>query len=472
MFPDTSCFPLPLVPFERYLLLDDRPDYPMTFFVQLNLTGRLGPEAFDAAIGEALSRHPLLRAHVARVPGRGLCWVATRGSGPAVSWAGCGVPLVYPGSHRIDLAAEVGLRIWIRGGDDATVVTFQFHHVCCDGIGALQFIGDLMACYGIRTATTDPKPTLRDVDPAALLRRGDVPKVDLPPTVGRLRVLWETLREAVRFAVRRITPLGTPKAPIGYPVPFSSDENRESPQRDARSLAPLDGVQSLWIDATKARQLASVAAARGATVNDLLIRDLLVTMDAWQSVARPGRSAPWLRIVMPTNLRPSRRTVMPAANVLSFAFLTRRRTECRDPDALLAGIQFETHAIKRWKLGSYFLATVTCLQRIPGALALWTSGKRCLATALLTNLGSDATRSFTARFPRREGRIVMGDVRLEGLIGVAPLRRATRASLAVLGYAGGFSLTAYCDPQSFPAETTGEFLALYRDRIEKTIADA
>ena len=57
-------FPLPLTPFERYMLADDRPDYPMAFPAVVEFSGSLRRAEFDAALEGALREHPLLRARV------------------------------------------------------------------------------------------------------------------------------------------------------------------------------------------------------------------------------------------------------------------------------------------------------------------------------------------------------------------------------------------------------------------------
>jgi hypothetical protein len=59
---------LPLVPFEHYMLADDRPDYPMTFCFRLRFTGRLDAHLFSAALNAALGVHPLLHAYVRGSP--------------------------------------------------------------------------------------------------------------------------------------------------------------------------------------------------------------------------------------------------------------------------------------------------------------------------------------------------------------------------------------------------------------------
>ena len=53
----------------------------------------------------------------------------------------------------LDIGSRTGLRVWVRQGDGASRIVMQFHHACCDGIGAYRFLGDLLAAYGARTAT-------------------------------------------------------------------------------------------------------------------------------------------------------------------------------------------------------------------------------------------------------------------------------------------------------------------------------
>src|SRR6478735_7728636 len=59
-----NLFPLRLTPFEAVMYWDDRPEYPMVFYGELELSGRLDREALRKAVQFVLPRHPLLRAGV------------------------------------------------------------------------------------------------------------------------------------------------------------------------------------------------------------------------------------------------------------------------------------------------------------------------------------------------------------------------------------------------------------------------
>ena len=57
-------FPLRLTPFEEFMFADDRTDYPMTFFIDVGLSGSLCRPSFEQALHQALQRHPLLTSRV------------------------------------------------------------------------------------------------------------------------------------------------------------------------------------------------------------------------------------------------------------------------------------------------------------------------------------------------------------------------------------------------------------------------
>ena len=141
-------FPLPLTPFEEYMLADDRPQWPMSFFLRLELRGQYDPAILTSALTAALARHPLLASLLADDGGGGLQWVAGPGVPPPVSFARAGCELDFPEGRQIDLRRRIGVRVWVRSdGADEWTLWLQFHHACCDGLGAMQFVGDVLAAY-------------------------------------------------------------------------------------------------------------------------------------------------------------------------------------------------------------------------------------------------------------------------------------------------------------------------------------
>lgn len=448
--PDAGLFPLPLVPFEWYMLADDSPDYPMAFTFRMQLSGRIRREEFEAALEEALGRHPLLCALVDRSVRRRPCWVPSGRLRPQLDWRRQGTPLACPRGKMIDLTSEVGLRIWVRQGTDAAEVIMQFHHSCCDGVGALGFMGDLLAAYGIRTATDDEKPELRPLDGKRLLARGRFGRRSVSPA-GRVGGIWGTLREGAKWLGRHPTPLHPPDA-AGTARP---------------AIEPFPEIHSSTLDEAELRSLRSAARQHGATLNDLLLRDMFQTIHDWNVRHESSRRGRRLRISMPANLRAPGDDRMPAANVVTMSFLTRSYAECADPQGLLDGIRQETDSIKRSRRGLHFIAGMKVALTVCGGLPKSIGKRHCFATVVLSNLG-DISKRFTAEFPRRSGRIVAGDLVLTALNGAPPVRPNTHAAFLISTYCGRATVSVRCDPHVFTPDHARELLGLYMARLRTT----
>src|SRR6516164_268435 len=94
-----ALFPLPLAPFEHYMLADDRSDYPMTFLVRMHFEGRFDHERLQESLGRALLWHPLLKARIrgeASDRTRNLFWID---SGPCP-------PSVFGDAHHFQAVSD------------------------------------------------------------------------------------------------------------------------------------------------------------------------------------------------------------------------------------------------------------------------------------------------------------------------------------------------------------------------------
>src|SRR4051812_29827861 len=104
--PKHGVFPLPLSPFEQYMVQDNTDSYPMSFVLILKLNGNLNREAFAQSVDFALKRHPLLMSRVGKVEGNGLCWIPVESPTPQIVWEDDGQPLKVPEQEKINLANE------------------------------------------------------------------------------------------------------------------------------------------------------------------------------------------------------------------------------------------------------------------------------------------------------------------------------------------------------------------------------
>lgn len=454
--PACSPFPLPLDAFERYMLLDDRPDYPMTFLVRVRVVGELQPAAFRAAVEVALERHPLLRARLDRSRASHGAWVLGDEAGIPVDWRESDAPLECPDGQAIDLERAPGVRLWVRKDGETSVLTCQLHHACCDGIGGLQFVGDLLAGYGRMSSSGPQAPDLPATDWSRLPLRSRLWAE--PPSVAHRfaragRCLWFLFRCCV---LESPVPLSGSSAAAMWPV-----SRTELPHFLTETVGP-----------GALQHLRRAAQRRGATVNDWLVRDLFLTLAEWNRRDTSQGTRGWLRVLMPVSMRGKGDGRMPAANCMAYVPLNRRAEDCVDEraEALLAGLKDEGRAAIRSGLGPVFLGALDLLLAIR-VLPAMLAGEQCFATAVLTNLG-DPTHRFTARFPRRDGRVVAGDLRVDEIAGVSPLRPLTHASFAVGTYAGDLGVCLWADPRSFTPGDARRLLSAYTERIRDSIRSA
>jgi hypothetical protein len=445
--------PLPLVAFERYMLADDRPDHPMTFTLRLTLSGELDRRAFAAAVAIAVGRHPLLAAHVQRRGRRGLQWVAAPDPRP---WIDCGAmsePRRFPGSERIDLGSATGLRLWVRTSPARTEISAQFHHACCDGVGAYRFLEDLLVAYDRAARPEGVGATFRPLDPGLLRRRA---RFGLSWPRALLRLLGELWGVAIglpAFFLIRPAALASPCPPV----------------LDEASRQTVLDCPSHTFDRAESEDLLRAARADRATLTDVLLRDLLTVVHVWNARHDPALRRRGLRIAIPMNLRGAGDEALPAANVVGLVFIDHRPHRFRDPRWLLTVIKIETRFAKTLRVAQSFVRCVAALGAIPGALRLLARSGRCHATATLSNVGEVFA---DAPLPRRGGRLAAGGLVLEEVRASAPVRPFTSVALAPLSYAGRLTLTMSYDRHRLTAEAADQLLEWIVAQLRRTAARA
>jgi NRPS condensation-like uncharacterized protein len=455
--------PLPLVPFEQYMLADDRPAYPMNFFVRLRFAGRFDRRALDAAMSAALARHPLLTA-IARRSRRGWIWEAADRL-PAVQWLTCAPGESLPALEPLDVRVEPGFRVTACEGQGRTDLVMQVHHACCDGLATFAFAEDLLANYAAACGTA-PGMTPRPLERQLLRRRG---RFGL--TTGQfLSVLPKQLvglLGARQFLMRRPEPLVPTEAQRTGENLKSQIGNSNMPQGQPPSGYPASWTRQL--DESQTAGLLTAARTLGVTLNDLLLHGLFLCLAKWRQRHALDRPGAWLRVCVPVSLRTAALDRLPAANAASMVFLDRRPHDTSDPDRLLASIHKEMQLIKRMQLGLTFVLCLGLRRWLPGFApaeggdALAKSGgvsckpraDRCFSTAILTNLGTLLGRCPLAD---ERGRVRAGGAILEDMDLLPPLRPLTSAAFTAWSYAHRLNFTLHYDPRVLEAGHAAELL--------------
>jgi len=441
----------PLAPFEQYMLQDDRAEYPMVFFLRLKFHGLLDQATFKNSLDRVAGRHPLLQSVVRTVDGVA-CWTPAEDPTPFLSWESSDKPIDRAAAGPNDLTQRTGLRAWVRTSAANTSVLLEFHHTCCDGIAAMQFIEDLLTAYNNEVAARNP----------ATARENSRPMRPLAPS---------KLRDRAGFGltlVKKIlrAPLGVSAAvglgqffvnrPAAVAVP-AMQLNTEPPENGLACVSHRFGRAQL-------DQLREIAHRLGVTVNDLMVRDLLSTVEQWNRRNDP-KSGACVRVSVPVNLRLKSDDQLPAANVVSMVFVDRKPRSFRSPLRMLRSIRRDTWIIKKFRMGLVFNSVLALLARFQGALASMLITNRCMASAVLSNLGPQLD---LAPLPRQRGRIDLGDATLDEIEFMPPIRPFTRMALGVVTYGGDLTVSVQYDANCLTSASATNFLANYAATLTST----
>jgi hypothetical protein len=220
---------------------------------------------------------------------------------------------------------------------------------------------------------------------------------------------------------------------------------------------PFDLPASVFSE-RESKALLNGAKRLGVTVNDLLLRDLFITLDAWNRRQGAGSQRGALRISVPLNLRNPPNKKGTALNCLSMVLLDRTSAQIAQPEALLRSVQQEIKDIRRWNLGLTMLGVLRLVGGVPGGLGLFFNDATCMATITLSNL---------AILFADMGGVAPGgpDAVLEQFEFFPPIRPLSRAAFGVVFYRGRLVVGLRYDQGSLTPADARAFLELYASRL-------
>ncbi len=137
---------------------------------------------------------------------------------------------------------------------------------------------------------------------------------------------------------------------------------------------------------------------------------------------------------------------------------------------MLRGIGAETASIKQLRSGANFLETLLTADFVPGLLSFVLPTRWSLCTAVLSNVG-DPSRRFTAKLPRKGGRVHAGNLVLEDITGVPPYRPKTRVTISVFQYDRRLTLCLRCDPHLYRLEEAEQLLRAYVEQLQTSVKE-
>ena len=445
-----SIFPMPLAPFEHYMLADDCPDHPMSFFIQMKCQGRFDRPQLNAALKTALTLHPLLNSRIrgsAKDPTSRITWIETGSPAPEIDWRDANIPIRFAAGRWMDLKSETGFRLWLRETETTTTLMLQIHHCCCDGIGAASFVDSLLTAYHLlhTSASTAEAEELFD---SRLLRDRD------PSCATWWRILktaWHAIFRCSQYCKKPPVPLATPRA-----LPLDDSGGDQFPQ-----------FHTCTFDEADTEQIQSTAKRLGVSLNVLLVRDLFLILDQWNRRYSSDHLSRTIRLFIPINLRRPIHRRMPATNMVSMLLLNREASQLADPIRLLGNLRAQIEQTLRLRKFLAFIPALKLLGMFPGKLQALMRRTQCRASAVMSNLGVLGTRSLLLGLDQR---LVSGGVILESVEVVLPLRPLTHAVFAALNYGGKLSLTLSYDPRWIDAADGRELLESFVRQLKKSLA--
>jgi len=399
----------------------------MTGVFRLRFSGKLNVDAMNAAILSTVERHPLLRSTVHKDARLGYCWnIADSSTIPLERWSADSTN-EYPVASFMDLTKHVGTRFWLVDSSDSHDLVSQIHHACTDALGMCLLIDDLLMAYAKKVGAIERDVQLRPLNNQRL------------PLRNYFGLTWKKILLLIplqilgmhvvgKFFLRNVVPLRSPGV------------NSESEQQ-----VVFPSFCTLRFDTDTTLKILAAAKTNKVTVNDLLARDLFLAIDAWRTQNGVQSKNEWLRFFVPINHRVAEDATLSAANVMSAVFLERHSGQLQDPESLLRSLQLQMQRVKRYQLGFLFIAAQALMSRIPRLRARVIQRDKCVSSCVFSNVGVVFNQ---IALPRQDGKLKIGDVLLEDVDFVAPLRPLTAAAFCVCTYAGRLSINLHFDPRA------------------------
>lgn len=411
----------PVTPIEHAFIACEKPQHSVCFFLIVRFEGTLDRERLEQAYRSALARHPMLRATLKGDPAGQtyqLQWVISSETASAsVEWN-------PENLNPINIADDWGVRLAVRiHQDEDDELVFQFHHGVTDARGGIQFVEDVLTIYAGRDET------LIDLDEELLELRGD-------PKHEGVNHKLNALRYAEQYAGYYLQKC----APLASLTHATGEFN----------LVQWPSYRRHTFDNGEFRRLKSRTIQKNCTINDLLMRDIMVAIGAWNQQQGIRQN---ICLQMAVNLRTVADARMPAANHGSFCNIDRSLHQMKDQRQLLESIRRETSYIKDNRLGYAMLLMTGAMARMKGGMQVLQRLKKQhqpAATACVANLGE---LFRYAQFGRpRDGHLQVENLRILDVTYLPALKPGIKVSFGIATCLRRLSLTMHYDQTALSHE--------------------
>lgn len=460
---DARCFPLPLSEFEEYMLCDDRLSHPMVIVMLADVSGLLREAEFRASVAALLRRQPLLRCSIQSDGGRP-AWVPLVSIPDPVIWQCVGaanpsesVPAVEP----LDVRAGRGVRIRVWFSPVVSRISFELHHACADGISAVQLLNELFVEYSSRTGGVSTPPSQTAAEAAeALFSRSPLQKsaASGSDSAARATPLSQLPGKLARLLFRRPVQIADSHQ--------RSHENGSSAAAVSVTVSSHPAILVHSLPEHVVGKLRTAAAQQDVGLNDLLLLEIFRHVTDWNLQAGCGSDRSWVRIAVPVSMRSPRNVQLPACNLVSYALVTHRMRDSREPRRLLQQIHEKTMTMRSGRDGLIALKIFRLLRRVPWGVRTFLSLWPCAGTLVLANVGN-VIRRCRLSLPLDNGRWIAGNISVERICGVPPVRPNTLVAIGFTEYAGQLHVSLRTDGTRLNVADSEQFLNQFTARLEQ-----
>jgi NRPS condensation-like uncharacterized protein len=418
---------------ELYLHLD-RDDEPWTVHLEVQAEGNLAPERLREAIREAARKHPIARARLADSRGTDVRyrWEITEElSDPRLDVVDCETDADVAAARERLLATSPRLdrhgpfSVLLARHPDGDSLVLNLHHAAGDGLAALRLMASIARAYG---GEHDPDPP---VDPLGVRDIRELVSGSVADRLKRSRGALEYLTRGVSRP-SRVAAKGETDAP-GYG--FELLELRADEMERLRERRP-----------------------DGATVNDVLLGALAVTVRRWNESNEGDTGAAYL--MMPINLRPPEWRHDVVGNFASYVSVRVSADEHEGLEEATAATAERTRRIKDEGLAGLIVDLFEAPTALPSAVKrrlqdlIPLTGNVVVDTAVLSNLGK------LQAVPH------LGDAGAVKAVWFSPPgRMPLGASVGAATLDGALCLTLRYRHRLFGPAAAAEFMNLYRETL-------
>jgi hypothetical protein len=300
------------------------------------------------------------------------------------------------------------------------------HHAVADGLGVHVLAKDLLALYAIARGAEITLPAMAPLNGSRDRRSPGA------------AVWWRQL----------------PWVAFGVAWGAMLDRRRVVEMRGAAGSGRRRELAAHCWSAEDTVRLRKAARAAGASLNELVLRDVQVALGVWLQRHGPAAAEDWTRVLVPMNVGGARVTLQSSTNALGVVLIDRRVRSLGRRARLLHRAHEDMEFIQRRGLMRVFGALMRLRGWVPGGIARYCGRSGARSTLVFSNIGK---LLGTGELVRSDGVLTLPGAELTDIAAWGPCRPGANIFAATGSYRGRQSFWVAYDPAAMSAEQAEDF---------------